>query len=126
MEYFSIWHGVILLFIFLPLVLGLALMGLQKPVRLIHRQSGLVKKGYVGWSWTYFFFGWLVPVCRGEIGIGLLHFFLSVFTFGLFQWVMSLLYNKQYMVRQILDGWDLDASDLNYALARQKLGMTLV
>jgi hypothetical protein len=34
-----------------------------------HNQSGLVKKGYFGFSWTYLFFGWFVPLFRGELGV---------------------------------------------------------
>jgi len=120
---FSIWHWFIVLLIFSPIILGLALMGLQKKVMVRHPQSGLTKKGYVGWSWTYFFFGWLVPIIRGEIGIGVLHLILTGVTLGIFQWIMSLLYNKQYMTRLLLNGWELDASDENYSLAKQKLGI---
>ena len=29
-----------------------------------HRNSGLTRQGYVGFSWTYLFFGWLVPLFR--------------------------------------------------------------
>ena len=89
-----------------------------------HPQSGLTKKGYVGWSWTYFFFGWFVPIIRGEIGIGLLHLVLTAVTFGIFQWIMSLIYNKQFMTRLLLAGWELDKDDQNYQLAKTKLGIT--
>jgi hypothetical protein len=121
---FSIWHWLIVLVIFSPIIIGLAFMGLQKKVLLRHSQSGLTKTGYVGWSWTYFFFGWFVPIIRGEIGIGLLHLVLTAVTFGLFQWIMSLIYNKQYMTRLLLSGWQLDQSDANYQLAVKKLGIT--
>lgn len=121
---FSIWHWLIVLVIFSPIILGLAFMGLQKKVLLQHPQSGLTKAGYVGWSWTYFFFGWFVPIIRGEIGIGLLHLVLTAVTFGLFQWIMSLIYNKQYMTRLLLAGWELDKGDANYQLAVTKLGIS--
>lgn len=121
---FSIWHWLMVLIIFSPIVIGLALMGMQKRVMLRHPQSGLMKKGYVGWSWTYFFFGWFVPIIRGEIGIGLLHLVLTAVTFGLFQWIMSLIYNKQFMTRLLLAGWELDKDDQNYQLAKTRLGIS--
>lgn len=121
---FSIWHWLILLVIFAPILIGFALMGLQKKVMLRHPQSGLTKSGYVGWSWTYFLFGWFVPIIRGEIGIGLLHLVLTAVTFGIFQWIMSLIYNKQYMTRLLVSGWQLDRNDANYPLAVRKLGIS--
>ena len=121
--FFPFWLWLILLILLSPIIIGLALMGLQKKVRLIHPQTGLAKTGYVGWSWTYFLFGWLVPVIRGEIGIGVLHCILTFATFGIFQWIMSMLYNRQYMTRQLLAGWQLDPADPNTNIARHKLGM---
>ena len=68
MENFWIWA---LVFVVLsPLILGLLLIGLQKKVRIIHSVSGIAKNGYTGYSWTYLFFGWFVPVVRGELGVG--------------------------------------------------------
>ena len=34
-------------------------------VMIKHASSGLVKSGKYGFSWTYLFFGWLVPLFRG-------------------------------------------------------------
>ena len=120
---FSIWHWLIILIIFSPIIIGLATMGLQKTVLVKHQQSGLVKKGYFGYSWTYLLFGWLVPVFRGEIGIGVLHLVLTAFTFGIFQIVMPYLYNKQYMTRLLTSGWQLSDEEPAMAAARLKLGI---
>ena len=67
---FSIWHWIVLFIITSPVILGFAIMGPQRKIILKHGQSGLTKSGYTGYSWTYLIFGWLVPVVRGEIGIG--------------------------------------------------------
>ncbi len=53
-------------------------------IRLIHPQSGMTKTGYVGFSWTYMFFGWIVPIFRGEMTTALLHLIFSIFTFLIF------------------------------------------
>jgi hypothetical protein len=60
-----------------------------------HNQSGLTKKGYYGYSWTYLFFGWFVPLFRGELGVAALHLLFSCVTLGFWQLVMSFLYNRQ-------------------------------
>ena len=98
-------------------------MGVQKKTVLKHEDSGLTKAGFVGFCWTYFFFGFFVPIFRGEIGIGALHFLFSVVTFGLFQLIMPFLYNKQYTSRLLVSGFNLDETDANYEIARTKLGV---
>ena len=124
---FSIWHWIVLLvlltLVLSPLLIGLIVMGLQRRVMIKHAPSGLVKSGYVGYCWTYFFLGFFVPITRGEIGIGVLHLILSMVTFGLFQLIMPFLYNKQYMTRMITGGWRLDDTDEISAIARRKLGL---
>lgn len=113
------WFGFVLLIS--PIVIGLWLLGVQKPVRLIHTDSGLVKTGYIGYSWTYLVFGWFVPVMRGEIGIGALHFLLTMVSLGLSQLIFPFLYNRQYMGRMLTSGWRLDSTDANSALAKRVL-----
>lgn len=98
-------------------------MGAQRAVRVIHTQSGITKEGYVGYCWTYYLFGFLVPLFRGEIGIALMHFVFTIISFGLFQIIMPFLYNKQYMTRMLTSGWELyDTSQIN-DWARMKLSI---
>jgi hypothetical protein len=121
METFWIWA---LVFVVLsPLILGLLLIGLQKKVRIIHSVSGIGKNGYLGYSWTYLFFGWFVPVVRGELGVGVLHLVITLVSFGLSQLIFPFLYNRQYMNRMLTSGWVLDDTDPNYDLARVKLNI---
>ena len=86
-----------------------------------HRESGLLKSGYYGFSWTYFFFGFLVPVFRGELGVGALHLLFTVFTLGIWQIVMCFIYNKQYMTRMLTGGWRLAGSESENKLAEMAL-----
>lgn len=51
--------------------------GGAKRITMRHSRSGLLKSGYVNYCWTYFFIGWMVPIVRGEIGIGMLHLALT-------------------------------------------------
>jgi hypothetical protein len=121
---FSIWHWFIVLILFSPIILGLAIMGPQKKVALKHEQSGLMKNGYVGYSWTYILCGWLVPIVRGEIGVGVLHLVLTLVSFGFFQIIMPYLYNKQYMTRMLTSGWQLADSEEINQFARLKLNIS--
>ena len=45
-----------------------------------HKESGMMKTGLYGFSWTYLFFGWFVPLFRGELGVGALHLLFTVLT----------------------------------------------
>ena len=122
---FSIWHWlVILIFMVVPVIIGAILMGFQRSVSVVHKDSGMRKTGYVGFSWTYLLFGWLVPIFRGEIGIGALHFVLTVFTFGFTQMIFCFLYNKQNLARLLLAGWELDPNDPNFDRACIKMGIS--
>ena len=112
-----------LVILFLPMIIGLLFMGAQRSVRVIHSQSGITKEGYVGYCWTYYLFGFLVPLFRGEIGIALMHCVFTVISFGLFQIIMPFLYNKQYMTRMLTAGWELyDSPEVN-DWARMKLSI---
>jgi len=99
---------------------------MAKRVQLIQPETGLMKSGYYGFSWTFLFFGWFVPIFRGELLIGLLHFVITVLTFGLWQVIIAFLYNKQYMTRMLEKGYVLnDTEEVNEA-ARLKLGIAKV
>ena len=85
--------------------------------------NGLTKIGYFGFSWTYFFFGWFVPLIRGELGVAALHLLFSVVTVGIWQLIVSFLYNKQYMTRMLEKGYILKDTEQVMAMARASLGI---
>ncbi len=122
---FSIWHWIVvlivLLILFSPIIIGIMVMGIQRSLTIKHEQSGLLKKGFYGYSWTYLLFGFFVPIFRGEIGIGLLHIVLNMLTLGIFQIVMPYLYNRQFMTRQLTSGWTLADTSPQVARARMHL-----
>ena len=114
---------IIFLFFFSPLILGTIFLGWQKKIKAKHNESGIQKNCFVGYSWTYFFFGFFVPIFRGEISIGVFHLIFSLVTFGIFQLIMPFLYNKQYSIRLLNNSWSLNDSENNNAIARQKIGI---
>ena len=99
---------------------------MAKKVQLIHPQTGLLKSGFYGFSWTFLFFGWFVPLFSGELMIALLHFTITVITFGIWQIIFAFLYNKQYTSRLLEKGYVLNDSEEVNEEARQKLGITRI
>ena len=92
-------------------------------VNLLHPSSGMMKPGYYGFSWTYLFFGAFVPLFRGELGVGALHFLFSFITLGLWQLIAAFLYNKQYMTRMLEKGYQLHDDEGRMDDARASLGI---
>ena len=91
---------------------------MAKKVMMKNDATGLTKKGFHGFSWTYLFFGWLVPIVRGEIGIGALHLVIAAVTMGISQIIFCFLYNKQYTQRLIEKGYRFaDTPEKNAAAA---------
>ena len=116
---------VLTLFVLSPLIIGSLVLGWQKKIRVKHSESGIQKNCFVGYSWTYFVFGFFVPIFRGEISIGIFHLIFSLVTFGIFQLIMPFLYNKQYSIRLLNDSWNLDDSEENNVIARYKIGISI-
>ena len=80
-------------------------------VEMQHRTTGIRKQGFFGFSWTYLFFGFWVPLFRGHFamaGIHLVVSIVSVFAFGIPQIVLAFFFNKFYTLRLIEDGYDFD------------------
>ena len=97
---------------------------MANKINIKHTESGMVKVGFYGYSWTYLFFGWFVPLFRGELGVGALHLLFTLLTGGIWQLIVSFLYNKQYMTRMLTNGWVLDGSDSDKVLAGTALGIS--
>ena len=78
-------------------------------VQLKH-SSGITKTVKVGFSWTTFFFGFIVPLVRGDIKWAAIMFIVEVligsFTLGIGAWVaeiiFSFIYNKLY-IKELLE-----------------------
>ncbi|NIX75599.1 hypothetical protein HB375_03090 [Microvirga sp. c23x22] len=87
--------------------------------------TGQLKQGFYGFSWTYLYFGFWVPLIRGELVVAVLHLVLSVVTFGLWQIVVSFLYNKQYTNRLLEKGFRLTDTPERNQRAAAALGVDL-
>lgn len=65
-------------------------------ILLKNENFGITKVGKVGFSWTTFFFGFFVPLTRGDMKWAAIMFFAAIFTSSLSSIVFSFLYNKLY------------------------------
>lgn len=98
---------------------------LATKVMMKNPKTGQLKKGLFGFSWTYLFFGFWVPLIRGELGVAALHFLFTAVTFGLWQLVVCFLYNKQYTGRLISHGFVFSDSDVVNTQAAAALDVDL-
>ena len=100
-------------------------------IMLKHRQSGLVKKAFYGFSWTTLFFGMFPALFRGDFITFIGGFFvlgiLGIFTFGIGAAVAMLVwaffYNKYYTRRLLEQGYEFADEDVNVRQARLSLGV---
>ena len=72
---------------------------------IVLEKNGIQKKSSVGFSWTTFFFGFFVPLIRGDIKWFLIMLILSFLSFGLAQFILCFLYNKFYTVNLLEKGY---------------------
>ena len=85
-------------------------------VRMVNPKTGIIKDGYFGFSYSFFFLGvfslgWLVPLYRGNILLSLICFIFTYFTLPL--WILTallfgLFFNKFYTLQLIEDGYIFD------------------
>jgi len=89
-------------------------------VKMVHPVTGIIKEGYIGFSYTYFFLGifslgWIVPLYRGHLGITVLCVIFHMFTLPL--WMLTALlfgifFNKYYTLQLIEEGYVFDDEDV--------------
>lgn len=66
-------------------------------INLKNVQTGEVKQATLGFSWTLFFFGFLVPLVRGDLKWTAIMVILVVATVGLAWLVLPFTYNKTFV-----------------------------
>lgn len=86
------------------------------PVRLIHKDSGIIKQGYYGFSWTTLFFGSFPALFRCDfltfVGSIIVYLIIALATAGIGNLVAGLIwaffYNGYYTRRMLERGYRLD------------------
>ena len=87
--------------------IGIAPMSVENImiIQLNHPQTAVQKTAKVGFSWTTLFFGFLVPLVRGDIKWMVIQLVVVILSFGLAYFVVPFVYNKIY-IRELLEkGW---------------------
>lgn len=73
-------------------------------IKLVNNK-GVIKKCKVGFSWTTFFWGCMVPLARGDMKYFIMTFLLQIFTLGVGVLVFGFFYNKLYIQMLINKGY---------------------
>ncbi|MCE2574367.1 hypothetical protein [Komagataeibacter sp. FNDCR2] len=102
-------------------------------VRLRHKETGILKNGFYGFSWTTLFFGAFPALFRQDF-ITFLGFFavwvvVGVISFGFASVVLGIawafMYNKYYTTRLLQQGYVFDDTAHNVTAASLALGVAL-
>jgi hypothetical protein len=81
----------------------------------VNKISGAQINVPTGFSWTTLFFGFLVPLFRGDIGGAILMFVAACITFGISLVVFPFIYNKMYANKMLKQGF-APATQKHYSL----------
>lgn len=73
--------------------------------RIMKNQIGQVRVVKEGFSWTTFFFGAFVPLCRGDWKWFLIMIVATIPTFGISNFLFCFLYNKFYINDLLKEGY---------------------
>jgi hypothetical protein len=98
-----------------------------------HKDSGIVKRGFYGFSWTTLFFGFFPALFRGDfltfIGGFAVVAILAVLTLGIgpciAMFVWAFLYNRYYTRKQLERGYTFADADGVVAEAKARLGIVV-
>lgn len=90
-------------------------------VRLKHAQSGVVKSGFYGFSWTTLFFSGFPAIFRGDLLTGVIVLVLSASSFWIVAVVWAFLYNRVYTTRLLEQGYVFDDAPRNVERAKRAL-----
>jgi hypothetical protein len=84
-------------------------------IKLLNPQTQEQKEVPVGFSWTYFLFGFMVPLLRGDWRWAGISLAVSLITLGLGQVALCFFYNKLYIKGLVQEGFQaLDAEGKQY------------
>lgn len=102
-------------------------------IALKHKETGLVKAGFYGFSWTTLFFGFFPALFRGDfitfIGGFVITIIIAFVTMGIGAFFIGLIwafmYNNYYTRKLLERGYVLASSEGENALAASALGLVL-
>lgn len=93
-------------------------------ITLVNKKTNQMKLVPVGYSWTNLFFGFFVPLIRGDWKWGIIFLAVGIITWGFGSIITSFFYNKLYASDLLQDGFKV--KNLNGAdkeIVKIKLGI---
>lgn len=67
---------------------------------ILRNKNGITKKAPIGFSWTVFFFGFFVPLFRGDFKwaaiMAISSLFAGAITYGIGAWIVLFIFATQY------------------------------
>jgi hypothetical protein len=79
----------------------------------LKNDQNVLAKGFVGFSWTVLFFGFFVPLCRGDWKWFLIMLLVCALSLGLANLVLCFVYNKIYTKSLLIDKHFSPADDFS-------------
>jgi len=83
--------------------------------------TGIVKKGFYGFSWTTFCWSGIPAIMRGDTLTGII--MLCFCWFPLITLIMAFKYNKMYTTKLIEQGYEFAGTETENEIARTQLGI---
>ena len=104
---------------------------MSTAVQLKHKQTGILKSGFYGFSWTSFFFGGFPALFRGDVAYGLgviaAGVLCGAFSAGTLWFLVGLvwaaIYNKNYTHRLLQSGFEFSDTPERTEDAKRALGI---
>ena len=93
-------------------------------ITLVHPSTGIIKKGFYGFSWTTLFFGPFPAFFRGDLLTGAIVLGVSLITGWIFPIIWAFLYNKRYTLGLLEQGYCFNANDSKVPEAKNALGVS--
>lgn len=81
----------------------------------LKNKAGVMRRCKVGYSWTSLFFGFLVPLLRGDWKWAVIMFIAAMFTFNLSCIVFGFIYNRIY-VNELLEKGYVPADEFSQSV----------
>ena len=87
-------------------------------------KTGITKDGFIGFSWTTFFWGGFPAMFRGDFVLGLVLIILNFFVFWIPGIIAAFVYNKHYTTKLLDTGYEFCDSAEKNQLAKSTLGIS--
>ena len=97
---------------------------MAKRIALKHEESGVIKDGYYGFSWTTLFFGPFLAVYRRDFTSAIIILVSDVLTCNLASFYWPFVYNKKYTHKLLKNGFKFEDAPDKIADAKRVLSIT--